>query len=58
MPMNWMSGNAACNATGILQAAFVVKSIVPNTVQAAIIEPTYHRVLYLFAQLELVSIRH
>ena len=58
MPINWIRGNAACKATGILQAAFEVNSIVPNTVQAARIEPTYHRVLYLFAQLKLVSIKY
>lgn len=42
IPMSWMNGIAACTATGIRHAAFVVYFTVPKTVQAAMIEPTYY----------------
>lgn len=45
--MNWMTGMAACIPTGILHAASDVYLIVPKTVQAAMIAPTYHSVLYM-----------
>jgi hypothetical protein len=38
---NWITGIAACIPTGILHAASVVYLTVPNTVHAAIIDPTY-----------------
>ena len=47
MPTNCISGMRACSATGTLQAASPSYPIVPNTVQAATMEPTYHRVLYI-----------
>jgi hypothetical protein len=40
--MSWINGIAACTATGIRHAAFVVYFTVPKTVQAAMIEPTYY----------------
>lgn len=46
-PTNWMLGIAAWSATGILHDASEVYLIVPKTVHAAIIEPTYHSVLYM-----------
>lgn len=41
MNANCMSGIAACIPTGILHAASVVYLTVPNTVHAAMIDPTY-----------------
>lgn len=47
MPKNWIAGIAICTPTGIFQAALDVYLTVPNTVQAATMEPTYHSVLYM-----------
>lgn len=47
IPTNWMKGIRACRPTGIRHAASPAYFNVPNTVQAAIIDPTYQRVLYI-----------
>lgn len=51
IPKSCTTGISACSATGSFQAKFVVYFTVPNTVHAAMMEPTYQSVLYIVVSL-------